>query len=119
MCFAKAGVTKSKERARELWLLAEGAMVLFLGHTSYASAVAEGASVIAYLSACSAAQEQSIRGLLRVRNPTLPAMDVCTGGIATIGKSGVGNSDEDIVVRIKVDAPVLRPDEPVPECPVL
>jgi hypothetical protein len=30
-----------------------------------------------------------------------------------------GDSDEDIVVRIKADAPVLRPDEPVPANPVL
>jgi hypothetical protein len=28
-------------------------------------------------------------------------------------------SDEDIVVRIKADAPVLRPDEPVPARPAL
>jgi len=28
-------------------------------------------------------------------------------------------SAEDIVVRIKADAPVLRPDEPVPAQPVL
>jgi hypothetical protein len=32
---------------------------------------------------------------------------------------GNGNSDEDIVVRIKADAPVLCPDEPVPARPVL
>jgi AcrR family transcriptional regulator len=40
---AEAGVEKSKERARELWLLAEGAMVLILihGDRSYASAAAE------------------------------------------------------------------------------
>jgi hypothetical protein len=30
-----------------------------------------------------------------------------------------GDSHEDIVVRIKADAPVLRPDEPVPANPVL
>jgi hypothetical protein len=41
-----------------------------------------------------------------------------SGGISlTIGKPGEG--DEDIVVRIKADAPVLRPDEPVPTRPVL
>jgi hypothetical protein len=27
-------------------------------------------------------------------------------------------SDEDIIVRIKADAPVLKPDEPVPVNPV-
>jgi hypothetical protein len=32
---------------------------------------------------------------------------------------GNGNGDEDIVARIKADAPVLRPDEPVPARPVL
>ncbi len=32
---------------------------------------------------------------------------------------GNGDSDEDIVVRIKADAPVLRPDKPVPAQPVL
>ena len=30
-----------------------------------------------------------------------------------IGKPREGDSDEDIVVPIKADAPVLRPDEPV------
>jgi len=37
----------------------------------------------------------------------------------TIGKPGEGDSEEDIVVRIKADAPVLKPDEPVPAQPVL
>jgi uncharacterized protein YpbB len=32
---------------------------------------------------------------------------------------GEGDSDEDIVVRIKADAPVLRPNEPVPVRPLL
>ena len=32
---------------------------------------------------------------------------------------GSGDSDEDIVVRIKADAPVLSPDEPLPARPVL
>ena len=32
---------------------------------------------------------------------------------------GCGDSDEDIVLRIKADAAVLRPDEPVPARPVL
>ena len=44
-----------------------------------------------------------------------------SGGISlSFGKGdGSGDSDEDIVVRIKADAPVLRPDEPVPARPVL
>jgi hypothetical protein len=37
----------------------------------------------------------------------------------SIGKAGEGDRDEDIVVRIKADAPVLRLDEPVPARPVL
>ena len=37
----------------------------------------------------------------------------------SIGTPGEDGSDEDIVVRIKADAPVLRPDEPVPARPVL
>jgi hypothetical protein len=40
-------------------------------------------------------------------------------GSLTIGKPEKGDSDEDIVVRIKADAPVLRPDEPGPANPVL
>jgi hypothetical protein len=40
------------------------------------------------------------------------AQPECPG--ISIGKPGEGDSDEDIVVRIKADAPVLRPDEPVP-----
>jgi hypothetical protein len=43
-----------------------------------------------------------------------------SGGISvSIGKPGEGDSDEDIVVRIKADAPVLRPNEPVPVRSVL
>src|SRR5262245_17554152 len=42
------------------------------------------------------------------------------GGFSlSIGKPGSGDSEEDIIVRIKADAPVLRPDEPVPARPVL
>ena len=42
------------------------------------------------------------------------------GGISvSIGKPGEGDSAEDIVVRIKADAPVLRPDEAVRMRPVL
>jgi hypothetical protein len=43
-----------------------------------------------------------------------------SGGISvSIGKPGGGNTDEDIVLRIKADAPRLKPDEPVPANPVL
>ena len=36
-----------------------------------------------------------------------------------IARPAGGDRDEDIVVCIKADAPVLRPDEPVPVNPVL
>lgn len=36
-----------------------------------------------------------------------------------LGKAGEGDSADDIIVRIKADAPVFRPDEPVPARPVL
>jgi hypothetical protein len=40
-------------------------------------------------------------------------------GLTDDRKPGNGDSDEDIVVRIKADAPVLRPDELVPARPAL
>ena len=40
------------------------------------------------------------------------------GSISVSVGNGSGDSDEDTVVRIK-DAPVLRPDEPVPARPML
>jgi hypothetical protein len=42
---AKTGVASPKERAREIWLLSEGAisMILIHGDRSYASAAAEAA----------------------------------------------------------------------------
>jgi hypothetical protein len=43
-----------------------------------------------------------------------------SGGISvSVGRPGEGDSDEDIVVRIKADVPVLRPDEPTPPNSVL
>jgi hypothetical protein len=55
------------------------------------------------------------------RQVKLAGMLQGSGGISlSFGKgNGSGDSDEDIVVRIKADAPVLRPDEPVPARPVL
>ena len=41
------------------------------------------------------------------------------GTSVSIGKPGEADSDENIVVRIQADAPVLSPDEPVPARPVL
>jgi len=36
-----------------------------------------------------------------------------------LGKGGEGDGADDIISRIKADAPVLRPYEPVPAQPVL
>jgi hypothetical protein len=58
------------------------------------------------------------------RHPQGPAADearrIAPGQQRHLGRirNGSGDSDEDIVVRIKADAPVLRPDEPVPARPV-
>ena len=63
-----------------------------------------------------------IDSILKVqdRQMKLAGMLQGSGGISrTIGRPGEGDSDEDIVVRIKADAPVLNPDEPVPANPVL
>jgi hypothetical protein len=42
-----------------------------------------------------------------------------SGGIFVSVGNGSGDSDRDIVVRITADAPVLKPDEPIPVRPVL
>jgi hypothetical protein len=42
-----------------------------------------------------------------------------SGGISVSVGNGSRDTDEDIVVRIKADAPVLKPEEPVPANPVL
>jgi transposase len=62
-----------------------------------------------------------IDSILKVQDRQMKLAGMLQGaGISlTIGKPSEGNSDEDIVVRIKADAPVLRPDEPVPARPVL
>jgi hypothetical protein len=56
---------------------------------------------------------------LQDRQMKLAGMLQGAGISLTIDKPGEGDSDEDIVVRIKADASVLRPDEPVPANPVL
>jgi hypothetical protein len=62
-----------------------------------------------------------IDSILKVQDRQMKLAGMLQGaGISlTIGKPGEGDSDEDIVVRIKADASVLRPDEPVPANPVL
>jgi hypothetical protein len=62
-----------------------------------------------------------VDSLLKVQNPQLRLMGMLQGAGITvnIGKPASGDSDEDIVVRIKADASVLWPDEPVPARPVL
>jgi len=60
-------------------------------------------------------------GILKVQQQQMKLAGMLQGaGISlSIGKPGTGDSEEDIIVRIKADAPVLRPDEPVPVNPVL
>ena len=62
-----------------------------------------------------------IDSILKVQNQQMKLAGMLQGaGISlTIGKPGEGGSDEDIIVRIKADAPVLRPEEPAPAQPVL
>jgi hypothetical protein len=47
------------------------------------------------------------------------AKDAAACDILVSVGNGSGDSDEDIVVRSKADATVLRPDERVPASPVL
>jgi hypothetical protein len=49
---------------------------------------------------------------MRARQPLLQGSSVSMN-------LGEGDSADDIIVRIKADAPVLRSDEPVPARPVL
>jgi transposase len=67
------------------------------------------------------APKDILGGILKVQQQQMKLTGLLQGrGISvSIGKPGEGDSDEDIVVRIKADAPVLRPDEPVPANPVL
>src|SRR5258708_1606534 len=60
-------------------------------------------------------------GILKVQQQQMKLAGMLqSGGISvSVGRPGEGDSDEDIVVRIKADAPVLRPHEPVPARPVL
>jgi hypothetical protein len=62
-----------------------------------------------------------IDSILKVQDRQMKLAGMLQGvGVSiNIGKPGEGDSDEDIIVRIKADAPVLRPDEPVPARPVL
>src|SRR5215510_14151617 len=58
-------------------------------------------------------------GILKVQQQQMKLAGMLQGaGISlSVGKPGTGDSEEDIIVRIKADAPVLRPDEPVPVNP--
>ena len=62
-----------------------------------------------------------IDSILKVQNQQMKLAGMLRGGgiSVSIDRPGEGDSHEDIVVRIKADAPVLKPDEPVPEHPVL
>jgi hypothetical protein len=68
------------------------------------------------------APKDILEGILKVQQQMkLAGLLQGSGGISlSFGKGdGSGDSEEDTVVRIKADAPVLRPDEPVPARPVL
>jgi Putative ATPase subunit of terminase (gpP-like) len=68
------------------------------------------------------APKDILDGILRVQQQQIKLADLLQGNGGTsvsIGKPGEGNTDENIVLRIKADAPALKPDEPVPANPVL
>jgi hypothetical protein len=66
------------------------------------------------------APKDILDGILKVQQQMkLAGLLQGSGSISVSVGNGSGDSDEDIVVRIKADAPVLRPDEPVPARPVL
>jgi hypothetical protein len=58
-------------------------------------------------------------GILKVQQQQMKLAGLLQGSGSISVSVGNGNGDEDIVARIKADAPVLRPDEPVPARPVL
>jgi transposase-like protein len=59
--------------------------------------------------------------ILKVQQQQMKLAGMLQGNSVSIniGKPGEGDSPDDVIVRIKADAPVLRPDEPVPARPVL
>jgi hypothetical protein len=66
------------------------------------------------------APKDILDGILKVQAQQMKLAGMLQGsGISLSFGNGNGDSDEDIVVRIKADAPVLKPDEPVPAQPVL
>jgi hypothetical protein len=64
------------------------------------------------------APKDILDGILKVQAQQMKLAGMLNGGGISLS-FGNGDSDEDIVVRIKADAPVLRRDEPVPARPVL
>jgi hypothetical protein len=67
------------------------------------------------------APKDILDGILKVQAQQMKLAGMLQGSGLTVsvGRPGEGDSDEDIIVRIKADAPVLKPDEPVPARPVL
>ena len=68
------------------------------------------------------APRDALDGILKVQQQQMKLARMLQGNSVSInvgGKLGSDDSDEDIVLRIKADAPVLKPDEPVPARPVL
>jgi hypothetical protein len=63
-----------------------------------------------------------IDSILTVQNQQMKLAGMLQGAGISVsigGKPGSGDRDEDIIVRNKADAPVLKPDEPVPAAPLL
>jgi hypothetical protein len=65
------------------------------------------------------APKDILDGILKVQQQQMKLAGLLQGSGGISVSVGSGDSAEDIVVRIKADAPVLRPDEPVPARPVL
>jgi len=65
------------------------------------------------------APKDILDGILKVQQQQMKLASLLQGSGGISVSVGTGDSDEDIVVRIKADAPVLKPDEPIPVRPVL
>ena len=66
------------------------------------------------------APKDILDGIRKVQQQQMKLAGLLQGSCGISLSFGKGDgSNEDIVVRIKADAPVLNPDEPVPTRPVL
>ena len=60
-----------------------------------------------------------IQNILKVQNQWMRLAGIGGGLTVDLAASGSEESEERYLLRIKADAPVLRPDGPVPPRPVL